>query len=310
MCGLCPLIRLKRSVDPFRFSAKALEASVDGEQAVGVAVDVVDALDVGASLGAEAAALVVRGGELAEAVGERLLRHGDDRDADAEGLLGAADRLVVEERDDGLAERHRLDREEAVPPRVQLVDDDVRALVAAAGFLVGKALDDVEGEAELAAGGDDVLGSLARAAGGSVEDEWARGVRGRCGAVRRQVEPRRHDLRLGNPADRVVGADDLRAGETAVGELGGGPAANVGAEEVEDGAAAGEAEEPELERLRDEREAEVEVEDVGARQEAGERAPLGELAAGEDAPAVERPVGVGGQPAALENDEPRGDALA
>src|SRR5207247_7601935 len=171
-------------------------------------------------------------------------------------------------------------------------------------------VDDVEVEAELAAGRDDVLGPLARAAGGRVDDERACGVGGRHGPVPGQVEPRRHDLGLGHPADRVVGADDLGAGAAAVGELRGWFAADVGAEEVEDGAAAGEAEKRELERLRDERESEVEVEDVGARKEAGERAPLGELAAREAAGAVERPVRVWVEAAALEDDEARVDALA
>src|ERR687888_470095 len=97
----------------------------------------------------------------------------------------SADCLVVEEREDGLPERHRLDREEAVPAGVQLVDDDVRALVAAAGLVVGQALDDVEVEAELAAGGDDVLRPLTRAARGRVDDARARGVRGRRGSVLR-----------------------------------------------------------------------------------------------------------------------------
>src|SRR5436189_262817 len=61
--------------------------SVDVEQAVGVPVDVVDALDVGTALGAEAATLLRGGDEPAETVGERLLRRGDDRHADAERLF-------------------------------------------------------------------------------------------------------------------------------------------------------------------------------------------------------------------------------
>ena len=36
----------------------------------------------------------------------------------------------MQERDDGLAERHALDREEAVPAGIQLVDDDVGVAVA------------------------------------------------------------------------------------------------------------------------------------------------------------------------------------
>jgi len=43
--------------------------------------------------------------------------------ADAERLLGAAHGLLVQERDDRLAERHRFDREDAVPAGIELVDD-------------------------------------------------------------------------------------------------------------------------------------------------------------------------------------------
>ena len=51
---------------------------------------------------------------------------------------------------------------------------------------------------------------------------------------RPQVEPGRDHVRLGHPADRVVGADDLRVGALAERELGGRLAADVGAEVVED----------------------------------------------------------------------------
>src|SRR5437764_42411 len=73
-------------------------------------------------------------------------------------------------------------------------------------------------------------------------------------------------------------------------------------------AAAGDPEQGKLQRLRNEGEAEVEVEDVGAREEPSERAPLHELAAEESAGAVERPVGVGVEAAALEDDEAGVDA--
>ena len=66
----------------------------------------------------------------------------------------------------------------------------------------------------------------------------------------------------------------------------------------------------ELQRLRHEREAEDEVEDVRLRQQAGEGSPLGRLAAGEAAGAVERDVGLGVEGVALEHDEPRVDAAA
>jgi hypothetical protein len=58
-----------------------------------------------------------------------------------------------------------------------------------------------------------------------------------------------------------------------------------------------------LERLRDERQPEHEVEDVGARQELGERAPLPQLPEREAAREVERAVGLGVQGIAVEHDE-------
>ena len=64
----------------------------------------------------------------------------------------------------------------------------------------------------------------------------------------------------------------------------------------------------ELQRLRHEREAEDEVEDVRLRQQAGERSPLGRLAAREATGAVEADVGLRVECVALEHDEPRVDA--
>ena len=52
------------------------------------------------------------------------------------------------------------------------------------------------------------------------------------------------------------------------------------------------------------------MEDVGLRQQPREGTPLGRLAAGEAAGAVERDVGLGMQRVALEDDEPRVDAAA
>ena len=110
-----------------------------------------------------------------------------------------------------------------------------------------------------------------------MHDERSLAVGRRDGSERAQVEAGRDHLGLGHPAQRVEGADDLRVGALAVRELGGRLAADVRAEVVEDGLLPGRAEDRELERLRDERQAEVEVEDVGARQQARERAPLREL---------------------------------
>ena len=136
--------------------------------------------------------------------------------------------------DDGLAERHRLEREDAVPAGVQLVDDDVGARVALARDVVGHAFDDVEVDRQLRARLDHVLRALLLAVRRRVHDERARVVARRDGRERAQVEARRDDVRLGHPADRVVGADDLGVGPLAEGELGGRLAANVGAEVVED----------------------------------------------------------------------------
>ena len=76
-------------------------------------------------------------------------------------LLAARDRLLVQEGDDRLAERHALDREEAVPAGVQLVDDDVGLAVALERLVVVEALDEDEVGVEALARGEHVLGSLA-----------------------------------------------------------------------------------------------------------------------------------------------------
>ena len=76
--------------------------------------------------------------ELLEPLLERPGGRVDDRHGDAVRLLGAPDGLVVQERDDGLPERHALDREEAVPARVELVDDDVRVAVVLERLVVAE----------------------------------------------------------------------------------------------------------------------------------------------------------------------------
>ncbi len=90
---------------------------------------------------------------------------------DPVGLLGAAHRLVVEERDDRLAERHALDREEAVPAGVELVDDDVRVAVALERLGVMEALDDLEIGVEPLAGSDHEVGALPLPGGRRVDDQ-------------------------------------------------------------------------------------------------------------------------------------------
>ena len=99
--------------------------------------------------------------EGAEALDERVGGRVHDRDSGPEGRLGAGDRLVVEEGDDRLPERHALDREDAVPACVQLVDDDVRVAVALERLVVAQALDQDEVGVEASAGGDDVLRAFA-----------------------------------------------------------------------------------------------------------------------------------------------------
>src|SRR5262249_43336124 len=80
---------------------------------------------------------------------------------------------------------------------------------------------------------------------------------------------------------------------------------DVRAEVVEDALLAQQTKQRELERLRDQRQPEVEVEDVGARRELREGGELlRELQRKRPVP-VERPVGLVMQPSALEYDEPR-----
>ena len=114
-------------------------------------------------------------------------------------------------------------------------------------------------------------------------------------------------LRLRHPADRVVAADDLGAGLLPEGEVLGGLPADVGAEVVHHRRLPERAQERELERLGDERQPEDEVEQVGARDQLGERAPLGGLTPDEPAVELERAVGLRVELVAVEDDERRLD---
>ena len=143
-----------------------------------------------------------------------------------------------------------------------------------------------------------------------MEDDRSCPVARRCRLDAGDVDPGRDHLRLRHPAGRVVAADDLGAGLLPVRELHGGLAADVGAEVVHDGLLVREAERRELERARQEGEPEDEVEDVGLREQAGERAPLDRLAPDEAARAVQVDVGLGVERVALEDDEPRVDPAA
>ena len=108
---------------------------------------------------------------------------------------------------------------------------------------------------------------------------------------------------LRHPADRVVAADDLGSGLLPVGDLVGLLAADVRAEVVHHRPLPEQPQDRELERLRHEREPEVEVEDVGARQQPTEGVPLRQLAAHLAAVAFERPVRLRVHAVALEDDE-------
>ena len=211
--------------------------------------------------------------------------------------------------DDRLAERHRLEREDAVPAGVQLVDDDVGPGVALARLLVVDALDDVELDRQLLARLDHEARALLLAVRGGVDDQRARAVARRLHGERAQVEARRYDVRPGHPAQGGVGADDLGVRALAVGQLLGRLAADVGAEVVEDAPLAGRMQDRELQRRRHERQRVVEVKDVRARQQPGQRRELGREPPRQAAVAVERPVGLRMQLPPVEHHEPRVDPL-
>ena len=94
----------------------------------------------------------------------------------AELPLRPLDGLVVQERHDRLPERHALDREQPVPAGVQLVDDDVGLAIALERLVVVEALDEDEVGVEALAGREHVLGPLAPARRGRVQDHGARAI--------------------------------------------------------------------------------------------------------------------------------------
>ena len=162
--------------------------------------------------------------ERAEPVGERLGCGVHDRHLRVERELRALDRLVVEEGDDRLAERHALDREQAVPAGVQLVDDDVGVLVEPPRLVVVEALDDLQVDRELLAGGDHVLGALAAAAGRGVERRpGARGRRAGAACTRpgrsRAGRPRRRAPSGSRRRSRRSGRRPARAQASSSGGL-------------------------------------------------------------------------------------------
>jgi hypothetical protein len=214
----------------------------------------------------------------------------------------------VEERDYGLAERHRLDREDAVPARVQLIHDHVGAPVALERRAVVEALDDLEVDVQLGAGGHHVRGPLARARRGRVHDQrpltfaWGRGL------DRAQVDARGDHLRVRHPADRVVAPDDACARAPRPRKLRRRLAANIRAEEVHHRPLAERAQQRELNRLGQQREAEIEMEEVRVRRESCERAGLRQLLPEQPAGATEIEIGLRVELVAVEDDEPRVDA--
>jgi hypothetical protein len=246
--------------------------------------------------------------QLGETLVQRLRRRVHDRDIDAVRLLGASDGLVVQKGDDRLAERHALDREEAVPAGVELVDDDVRVAVARKRLVVTEPLDDAEVDVEPRACLDDVVGSLAATRRRCVDDDGAPPGRRRRRGDRREVDARRDHRGVRDPADRVVAADDLGVRLPPVRELLARLPTDVGAEVVHHRSCPEGAQDRELERLWDERQPECEVEEIGARQELREHLPLGELTTDEPSVELERPVGLGVQRVAVEDHERRVDA--
>ncbi len=124
---------------------------------------------------------------------------------------------------------------------------------------------------------------------------------------RGEVDARRDHGRVGHPAEGVVASDDPGARLPPRGELLGRLAADVRAEVLHHRASAGEPQDRVLERLRHEREAEHEVEHVGAGEQLGERLPLGGLAAEKARAELERAVGLRVQGVSVEHDELRVD---
>ncbi len=125
-----------------------------------------------------------------------------------------------------------------------------------------------------------------------------------------QIDPGRNDLGVRHPSERVVRADDPRVRSVRVPKLLRRLPTDVRAEEVEHRAPPRRLQDRPGELPRDERPAEVEVEDVSARQQPEERRPLNCLPPPEAGRAVERAVRLRMQLLALDDDQLRVDALA
>ena len=130
----------------------------------------------------------------------------DDRDARSELTLRPLDGLVVEERHDGLPERHALDREEPVPAGVQLVDDDVCLPVALERLVVVEALHEDEVGVEPLARREHMLRALPPTGGRRVQDHRPRAVRGR-----RRLDRSSRRSRAGSSRPRVPSGSRRRS---------------------------------------------------------------------------------------------------
>ena len=200
----------------------------------------------------------------------------------------------------------------AVPAGVELVDDDVGSRVPRCAPRRGGGPRRSRGRPELARRPR----SRARCPcgarlDGACDDERALAVGGGARLDRERSMPGGTTSASGHPADRVVGADDLRVGaprrrRARRAACRGCPSRGNGRRDFLRAARRS----GNWSGLRHEREPEVEVEDVGARQQPRERAPLRRAAgATSRAVPVERLVGLRVEPVALEDDEPRVDAL-
>ncbi len=225
-------------------------------------------------------------------------------------LLGLAHGVVVQRGDDRLAEGHAFDGQDPVPVAEHLVDDDVGLFDALERLLVPHAVHHVEVDRELLARVDHVLRALLVEVRGRMDDADTLARDRRDRVIARELDPGRQDLCVvGNEAKRGERADDARVRLQPVHELLLRALADVGPEEVEERLAPRRPEDRELELLRDERQPEVEVEDVRLGQELCESAPLDRLLAKEARTrAVEVPVRlVRAERLRVEDDEARID---
>ena len=183
-----------------------------------IAVGVVDALDVGAARGADPPPLVGRRRRGARRTSaQRLLRRADERHLDAEApprCAGRPPRAGTSRRRACRAPSPRS-RTGRTSPRSAGRRRCPRPRSARRASSCGRPSTSASSASRPARGRDHVLGALAPPARGRVQDHRPLVARRRPLRVLREVDPGRDDLGLRHPADRVVGADDLRAGAAA-----------------------------------------------------------------------------------------------